>query len=388
MRIAVLTDTYLPTVDGVVNSLIATRKALESLGHEVFVLAPEDKKNGNESDSHTIFLRAREFKRYPGYRLVSLLPGKEITFFRNNDIDVIHTHGLASMSAKSIWSAHTMKIPLVLTFHTLILDALNWYNPLPLQLGFMEFITKNWIRYVLHRCYGVVAPTSAILHELRHLAPKMRLTDTIPTGVDHNRFHPEIDGSRVREKWGLDGEKVVLHVGRVSREKNLDMLFKAFASLRKKRNSVKLMLVGRGPAIPHCMEEAKLNGISDDVIFAGFVGDEELPEYYAACDAFAITSTFETQGLVVLEAMASGKPVAGINYRAIPEFVIDGITGYRFEPSDTKGCTEAIMKSLEPDDVISRNARRMAEGYSIEACTAKLVSLYQRAIDLRESHGR
>lgn len=387
MRIAVLTDTYLPTVDGVVNSLIVTREALEELGHEVFVLAPEDRKNGNEdeNDPHTIYLRAREFKRYPGYRLVSLLPGKEIAFFRGNDIDVIHTHGVAGMSVKSIWSAHTLKIPMVLTFHTMVLDALNWYNPLPFQLGFVEYVAKSWIRYVLHRCYGVIAPTSAILHELRHLAPKMRLADVIPTGVDPNRFRPDIDGSRIREKWGLDGEELILHVGRVSPEKNLDMLFRAFASLRKKRSTVKLMLVGRGPAIPHCMQEAKLNGISEDVIFAGFVGDEELPEYYAACDAFAITSTFETQGLVVLEAMATGKPVAGINYRAIPEFVIDGITGYLFEPNDTKGCVEAITKALEPDEVIARNARKMAECYSIEACTKKLIRLYERVINYRKT---
>ncbi len=387
MRIAVLTDTYLPTVDGVVNSLLTTRKALESLGHEVFVLAPEDKKHVSAQDPKTIYLRAREFKSYPGYRVVSLMPGKEVRFLRNMDIDVIHTHGMAAMGAKSIWSAHTLKIPMVLTFHTMVLDALNWYNPIGLKTGFMEFATKNWIRYLLHRCYGVVAPTSAILHELRLLAPRMRLTDVIPTGIDHNRFNPDVDGSRVREKWGLDGQELILHVGRVAPEKNLDMLFKAFANLKRKRENAKLMLVGRGPAIPHCVETAKLNGIANDVIFAGFVSDVELPEYYAACDAFAITSKFETQGLVVLEAMATGKPVAGINFRAIPEFVIDGITGYLFNPDDVSGCMKAMEKALDCDGAISRNVRKMAESYSIETCTDKLVNLYQRVIEYRRDFG-
>jgi 1,2-diacylglycerol 3-alpha-glucosyltransferase len=387
MRIAVLTDTYLPTVDGVVNSLLTTRNALESLGHEVFVLAPRDKKNANPEDPNTIYLRAREFKRYPGYRVVSLLPGREVKFLRDMDIDVIHTHGMAAMGAKSIWSAHTLKIPMVLTFHTMVLDALNWYNPLGLKTGFMEFATKSWIKYLLHRCYGVIAPTSAILHELRLLAPKMRLTDIIPTGVDHRRFNPKVDGSKVRERWGLDGQELVLHVGRVAPEKNLDMLFKAFAGLKKKRKNTKLMLVGRGPAIPHCVKTAKLNGIADDVIFAGFVSDEELPGYYAACDAFAITSTFETQGLVVLEAMATGKPVAGINFRAIPEFVIDGITGYLFNPKDVGGCVDAMEKALECDGAVTRNVRMMAEGYSIETCTNKLVNLYERVIEYRRDVG-
>lgn len=387
MRIAILTDTYLPTIDGVVNSLITTRKALERLGHEVFVLAPEDRKNGNPDDPHAIYLRARELKMYPGYRLTTLLPGKEVKFLRTNDIDVIHTHGVAVMSAKGIWSAHTLKLPLVLTFHTMVLDALSWYNPFGLKLGFMELITKTWVRYALHRCHGVIAPTSAILRELEALAPRMRMTDIIPTGIDQNRFRPEIDGSRVREKWGLDGEEVILHVGRVSPEKNLDMLFNAFASLRKRRGSVKLMVVGMGPAVKDCMESVKSKGICEDVIFTGFVNDEELPEYYAAGDAFAITSTFETQGLVVLEAMASGKPVAGINYRAIPEFVKDDVTGYLFELNDTKGCVDAMEKALNNDEEIVQNAREMAENYSIEACTKKLVDLYERVITYRKSIG-
>ncbi len=387
MRIAILTDTYLPTVDGVVNSLLTTRKALEKLGHEVFVLAPEDKKHLNPEDPNTIYLRAREFKTYPGYRVVSLLPGKEVKLLRNMDVDVIHTHGMAAMGAKSIWSAHTLKIPMVLTFHTLVLDALNWYNPIGLKTGFMEFATKSWIKYLLHRCYGVIAPTSAILHELRMLAPKMRITDVIPTGVDHDRFSPAVDGSDVREKWGLDGNELILHVGRVAPEKNLDMLFKSFARLKKKRENAKLMLVGRGPAISHCVRTAKLNGIADDVIFSGFVSDEELPEYYAACDAFAITSTFETQGLVVLEAMATGKPVAGIDYRAIPEFVIDGITGYLFRPDDTQGACSAMEKALDSGEDMARNVRMMAKGYSIEVCTNKLVNLYKRVIDYRQNKG-
>ncbi|TET89093.1 MAG: glycosyltransferase family 4 protein [Methanomassiliicoccales archaeon] len=387
MKIAVLTDTYLPTIDGVVNSLITTRKALENLGHEVFIIAPEDRKNGNPEDPNTIYLRARELKMYPGYRLATLLPGKEVRFFREHNFDVIHTHGLAVMSAKGIWVAHTLKLPLVLTFHTMVLDALNWYNPTGLRLGFVEFITKWWVRYVLHRCYGVIAPTSAILEELKDLAPKMRMTDIIPTGIDQKRFNPGIDGSRVREKWGLDGEEVILHVGRISPEKNLDMLFDAFASLRKRRDSVKLMVVGMGPAAQDCKSCVKEKGISDDVIFTGFVSDEELPEYYAACDTFAITSTFETQGLVVLEAMASGKPVAGIRYRAIPEFVKEDVTGYLFDPDDTEGCADAIEKALDHHDGIVQNARTMAEGYSIKTCTKKLIDMYERVIAFRKSIG-
>jgi len=101
-----------------------------------------------------------------------------------------------------------------------------------------------------------------------------------------------------------------------------------------------VVIVGAGPYLEKAYDQARHLGLSGDVIFTGFVSDTDLPKYYAAADVFAIASKFETQGIVVLEALASGRPVAGANFRAIPEFVRDGVNGALFDPSSPRACAD------------------------------------------------
>src|SRR3989475_528877 len=113
---------------------------------------------------------------------------------------------------------------------------------------------------------------------------------------------------------------------------------------------------------------------------AAKIADVDLPKYYAAADAFAIASKFETQGLVVLEALASGRPVAGANYRAIPEFVHEGVNGALFEPNDVRGCAAAILRCLREPDGMREAARETALRYSVERCTRRLERVYDRLV--------
>jgi len=378
MRIAIFTDTYLPAIDGVVNSLLSTKRQLEALGHEVIIFAPEDGKNEHKEDG-TIYCKAKEFKKYPGYR-IAFFPSREADLLKEIGADLIHTHGIAFMGLKGMWVSRELEIPMALTFHTMILDAISYYTPVKLKLAFLEKLTRSYLRFFLHRCAGVVAPSRAVLWELKALAPRIKRGEVIPNGVDVNRFHPDIDDYEIREKWGLNGKDVILHVGRVAPEKNLKLLLKAFPIVKRKRPEAKLLIVGRGPALGEYFHLARKMDLIGDVIFTGFVADEELPKYYACCDVFAIPSMFETQGLVVLEAMASGKPVAGVNFRAIPEFVKDGINGYLFEPDDVKGFAQAVLNCLESSDEMGSEARRIAEHYSVEKCTKKLVDFYEELL--------
>src|SRR5947208_16211204 len=121
------------------------------------------------------------------------------------------------------------------------------------------------------------------------------------------------------------------------------------------------MIVGTGPYMEKYYDLVARLGLSGDVIFTGFVPDADLPKYYAAADAFAIASKFETQGLVVLEALASGRPVAGANYRAIPEFVREGVNGALFDPNDVAGCAAAVLRCLRDRDSMRDAARDRSE---------------------------
>jgi 1,2-diacylglycerol 3-alpha-glucosyltransferase len=166
----------------------------------------------------------------------------------------------------------------------------------------------------------------------------------------------------------------------VAPEKNLTTLIHAFPRILQTNPDTKLMIVGTGPYMEKYYDLVARLGLSGDVIFTGFVPDADLPRYYAAADAFAIASKFETQGLVVLEALASGRPVAGANYRAIPEFVRDGVNGALFDPSDVRSCAAAIVRCLRDRDRMSEVARESALPFSIERCTRRLEQVYERLI--------
>ena len=379
MRIAAFTDTYLPTVDGVVTSLLTTKHELERLGHEVIVFAPQAPGNGTGREKDVIWVRAREFRPYPGYRL-AMFPGREVQWIEEIDPDVIHSHGIGFMGVKGMWSAWQCKRPLVLTFHTMITDAVSYYSPFHLDLNLLARGLRLYLRVFLHKCRAVVVPSRAVLREIRALAPKMRLTEVIPTGVDTSRFRPNVDGSPVRAKHGLDDSEVILHVGRLAREKNLPILVEAFRLVKERHAQAKLVLVGRGPYEASLRALVRKRRLEGDVVFAGFVPDDELPAYYAAADVFAIPSRFETQGLAILEAMASGTPVAGANFRAIPEFVREGENGSLFSPDDARSAAAAVDRCLEYPALLGAGARATAERYTVEKTTRRLLEVYEAVL--------
>ena len=203
----------------------------------------------------------------------------------------------------------------------------------------------------------------------------------VPNALDTQRFHPGIDGSAIRRKLGLQqGEKMVLTTGRVSREKNLDVLVRAARGVENAR----FVIVGDGPSHKELLRLAHSEGVSHRFVFTGLVSDEELPHYYAASDVFATASTFETQGLALLEAMACGKPAVAADALALPEAVHEGKNGFLFRPSSEAECAAKINDVLNADEKtyakMARNARKTAELYSIPVSTGKLIAVYEKLL--------
>jgi 1,2-diacylglycerol 3-alpha-glucosyltransferase len=371
------TDTYLPSRDGVVTSILLTKKELEKLGHEVFVFAPEPGR-GEAREPGVYYFRSVGFKRYAGYR-IPLFPTNKCEILKVLQIDVIHTHGLLFMALRSMFAGRSLKKPVVVTFHTMVTDAAKYYNFTPFPDIMVQRLMWIYLKRVLQRSEVVIAPTEAIKKELLASAPRMRRIEVVPTGVDSARFHPGMDGTKVREKYGLLDKKVILHVGRIAREKNLDLVFKGFEMLAKQHSDARLMIVGAGPAKEYYIKMAEELGLKRLVTFTGFLPDDQLPEYYAACDVLTLASKFETQGLVAVEAMAMGKPVVGINFRAVAELIEDGVNGYRFE-EDPSSWTKAIEKALANSREMGPKAIESASRFSLEDQTSRLVELYGFAI--------
>jgi 1,2-diacylglycerol 3-alpha-glucosyltransferase len=375
VKIAMFADSFHPNVDGAVVAMEIASKGLEKRGHEVVMLAPDPGSRQVDYWRKVHYLPAREFKSYAGYRIV-VSPSDMLEFLRKEKVDVIHCHGIASMAILSLTAAKALKVPHVLTFHTMANEAIKYYSPVHVPHQIMEQLVWIYLRNLLKRAEVVVAPSAPIRDELLANGVAMKACEVVPTGVDCTRFSPEKYDRTFLDRFGLGGKRVLLHVGRLSKEKRLDIVLKAMAEVAPKVPDLRLLVVGKGPAAEEYKTLARTLGISDRVVFAGFLPDDELPKAYASVEALVISSTFETQGLVVLEALASGTPVVGIRFRAIPEFISEGKNGCLFEKD---ACADAILRCLVRSDSMKINAVSSAREFSVDACTARLEKAYELA---------
>ncbi|MBQ8179834.1 MAG: glycosyltransferase [Candidatus Methanomethylophilaceae archaeon] len=373
MRIAMMTDSYFPTRDGVVTSICTIRESLEELGHEVFIIAPEPEPEFREEGVY--YFPSVRFRSYDGY-YVPIFPSNKIEVLREIDPDVIHIHGVATMALRGLVCGHTLGIPTVMTFHTMVDDAAKYYSPVKLPPETMERLVWMYLRQILKRMDVVVTPTACIGGEIESHGAECRNLVTVPTGAKTDVFRPGLPYDDIIGRYGLEGSKVIVHVGRVSYEKEIDMVIRAMRHI-----DARLLIVGKGPAMADLQGLVSELGLDDRVTFTGFVSDEDLPRFYNAADMVVSASKFETQGLTILEAMATGKPVACRNGRAFAEIVTDGVNGYLFDDDD--GCVDAIRRCLDAPDSVREASYATALENSRSRSIERYIAAYELAIRTR-----
>jgi len=369
MKIAIVTDSYLPTRDGVVTTVLTTKRELEEMGHHVTVIAPDPGKEHREEG--TIYFPAMKFKKYKGYYL-PVFKSNKIEIIKKLDPDVIHVYGVAFMAIKGLLASRALKIPSVVTYITSVGEVINDYSPIKLPEEIMEKLVWIYLRQLLKRPSAVIVPTQPIVEELNSHNTKIKRIEKIHIGVDAERFRRDEEGGRkIRERYGIKDKKVLICAGRLSAEKNTDLLINSMKTI----DDAVLLIVGKGPMEDELKQLAKDENVEDRVIFTGFVPDDELVAYYSAADVTISCSRFETQGLTTLEAMACGLPAACANARSFTETIVDGVNGFKFE-SNEKDCADAIRYCIDNAERMSAEARRTAEKYSIRETVIKLEKLY------------
>ncbi len=363
-----VTDSYHPTKDGVVTSIDITRNALEKKGHRVFIVAPDPGKEHRAEG--VIYIKSIKFRSYEGY-FIPIMPSTALRKLDRLGVDVIHVHGIAVMAVRGIVYRRQLRVPAVLTFHTMVGDVVKYYMPVKMDVATAEKWIWKYIGFVLKRMDAVIVPSPSIGEELKTLASPKRIV-CIPTGTDVKRFHPGIDGSGFRKKYGLDG-KVVASVGRLSFEKNIDVVIRAM-----KEVDAALLIVGDGPARSSLEEIVKELGMEKKVVFTGYIDNSQVGEAYAASDMLVSASRFETQGLSVLEAMACGIPVACCDARAFHDVIQDGVNGFLFQGEED--CADAIRRCLDASGEVRRNSLDTALRNSESLAADRLVALYRELI--------
>ncbi len=371
MRVALVTETFLPKVDGVVTRLVATLEALEELGHEVLVLAPPGAPDG-DGGTRVVAASGMPFPWYPEHKvaLPSARLASEIDGFAP---DVVHVVNPVLFGTWGAIHAKRRGLPLLASFHTdpKVLRRLS--------LGWVERPLEVLDREVHNLAHVNLATSPQMVELARGLG--IRRVRLWPKAVDSELFSPgrRSDAMRARLSGGRPEDPLVVYAGRVSFEKRVDVLADAVHALE---GEARFAIVGEGPA-KGWLEE-RLAGT--DTVFTGFLSGDELGAAYASADVFAFPSDAETLGFAALEAMAAGVPVVAARAGGIPHVVADGRTGLLVEPGSGEALTAGLRRVLQDEALRTRLAeqgRLEAERWSWTAATRALVEFYRLAQRIR-----
>jgi glycosyltransferase involved in cell wall biosynthesis len=362
MRILVVTPTYFPVRGGAEVVIHEVFRRLARV-HTVLILTPalsgKLEQEGSLpvrhfQDSVSLFnLRGHRISKglIPPFSLSAI--GALRTAVKDFMPDIINAHYAVSTGLAAVLVQGSLGIPIVLTF--IGRDVPGPGTP------------WGWKYY--DRLIAKFASEVSYVSDYCRVAIYGRLNEgqgqTIYGGVDIERFHPDVDGKEMREEFGIQPETTVLFsLQRLSMEKRVDALLQSMPHILKDRSNVKLVIGGTGPDLGKLRKLAKELAVEEKVVFAGYIPDEKLPCYYAMADIFVFNSTYETFGLVLAEAMASGKPIVSVKTTAIPEVVGDGIGGLLVEPSDPLALAQGALRLIKDRNLqaqLGRNGRERAE---------------------------
>jgi len=380
LRVAFYSDTYLPAVDGVVTSMLAFKKELERRGNKVYIFASGTLQNKKKYESKDVFIYTGiKFRPYPQYS-AAIFPYHSILKLDDYGIDLIHAQTPFTMGFNGLLAAKLAKYPIVGSFHTLFnYSLLTTYYPKNIRKT-KKYLWK-YIKFFYRRCDRVIAPSNTVAHILRKY--KINNVDVVPNGIDTKVFNERANPEKAISNFELrKDKKIVLYMGRISKEKSIDIFIKAAAHLAKKRDDIYFVLGGTGPLLTHYIKMARRVGLNKEQIsFLGFIDQHLMPSLYAASDALCLPSAFETQGIVCLEAMATGKPVVAADTPVLKEFVKSGYNGETFEKGSYLDCARKIEKVLNNSSAYKKGAISTAKEFSIERATNKLLDVYKKTIN-------
>ena len=382
LRVGLFTNNYLPLLGGVARAVETLRTALVAAGHHVVVVAPRVAGQGPRDERpHVIRVPAVPAPTYPGFALPVWLPRVTRRAIEALGLDVFHAQHPFLLGGMARRLARRAGRPLVFTCHTRY-DRYAHYVPLPVPV--VARAAVRWSTAFANAADRVVAPSEALAGLLRTQGVRVPV-DVVPTGVDLEAFRPgPVAGGRtLRKGLGLpvDGP-LLLYVGRLDREKNLPFLLEAFRRLLGSHGTARLALVGQGTLAGGLAAGVTGGPLAGRVHFVGGVPLDRVAPYYQAADLFVFASTTETQGLSVLEALATGLPVVAVRSAGVDEAIRDGVSGL-LVAEDPAAFAAAVRQVLTDPDLATKlrdGAREHARGFAVPALVDRMVRTYRRAL--------
>lgn len=377
MRVGMFSDSYLPRISGVVRSIESFVTELRRQGHHASIFAP-GYQGYVDGDPDVIRFPSLRPPGIPDFPLAIPLARRFIADARTRRLSVVHTHSPFLMGTAGRYAARRLRLPLIFTHHTMYSEYVH-YVPFVSQRFSGEVVTRYTVRYC-NKCSLVIAPSYTVKTWLTSLGVTAPMEVLATAGIDLGRF-TRLDPWWVRPRYGIPaGTPLVITVGRLAREKRFDILMAAFAEASR-GGMARLLVVGGGPQEAELRQLAAHLGIGARVAFTGPLEHDRVLDCYAASDIFAFASPTETQGLVVVEALAAGLPVVAIDAGGVVEVVRHGETGL-LTTLDRHALGAAIRRMLDDEALRRRYAeagRRAARAYAIGEIIQRLVGLYRQA---------
>lgn len=350
---------------------------LRAEGHSVHIFT-SSYPGYRDSDPNVYRFRALFTPWTKGYPLAIPPFYGNLRRFRQNSFDIIHTHTPFTLGFIGLRWAESHDIPIVSTYHTLYEKYAHYVPFFPKR--YCRYKIAKHTNYYYNRCLEIIAPSEAAKKSLvRHKVTKPICV--IPSG---NPIQRRVTKADAREAIGArSGERILLYVGRIAKEKNMLVLLEAIAKVMQEKEDVRFWLVGDGPFRRACQTFSRSLGIGDRVRFVGSVPRQDVDAYYLAADLFVFASMTETQGLVVGEAMSCGVPAVAIHGGGASDGIINDENGY-IVSNNVGQFAETALRVLNNPSLhgrLSEGAKRSVKRYTMHSMTQEVLEVYERAIE-------
>ncbi len=379
MFVAFFTNNYKPFIGGVPIAVENLAKTLRRRGHRVLIFAPDY--DGLEDDEPDVFrvMSIKNFNDTP-FSLplpLTLRPAYDLDAL--SEVDIVHVHHPFLLGMSGLQLARTYDVPVVFTYHTQYEKYIH-YLPFP-EKWTAEVAVRLATRFS-NSCDAVIAPSSDIQRILTERGVQVPI-HVIPTGVDLQKFRGG-NGLFLRKKLNIDSSApILLTVSRIAKEKNVGFLIEVFTKIAEVEPRAHIVLVGEGDARAELESQAHKLPCRERVHFLGALSGKDLVSAYKSADVFVFASTTETQGMVVLEAMACGLPVVAVAGPGIRDFVTNGLNGYLVEDGRSDDFAKQVLSILSDPECrrqFSDEAKRTARRWSLAETTKKVERLYRGLI--------
>lgn len=354
MRIAIFTETYLPQINGVVTHIKILKEGLEALGHTVLIVTADSKAHTHYLKDNVLHCPAHNLKRIYGLDLASPVSRVRLNYLREFDPDIIHIHNEFSIGLSGMAIAKILKVPLVYTLHTMYDDYIYYIAPKPL-IPLTKKLSHRYFRMFPQNAAVVTGPSKKC-QEYTYEIGSDKKVEVIPNPVELDAFAPQTSTpqqrAQIREQYHIPQDATVAcFVGRLGREKSVDVLLRFWAQEMKPQDNMRLLIIGDGPEKEPLQQLAQQLGITDTVIFTGKVLHPDLPPYIHTCDIYVTASLSDTNSISMLEGMAGGLPVLQLYDELNADQVTDGVNGYMFRDAAEMGQRLRQIRDMEPEEL-------------------------------------